>query len=234
MARRDRSGHRDICDNARMATVFLVDDHEIVRRGVRELIEATDDLSVVGEAGSAEEALLLIPQQMPDVVVLDVRLPDGSGIDVCRDLHSLHPEIRFLILTAFEEDSALLSAILAGANGFLLKQIRSDVLSEAIRAIAGGRSIIDLADIEAAKSRLRGLASRTDERVKYLTPQELRILEYLAEGLTNRQIADEMFLAEKTVKNYVSSLLSKMGLSRRTEAAVFAVRQQAREDRRQP
>jgi DNA-binding NarL/FixJ family response regulator len=216
-----------------MATVFLVDDHEIVRRGVRELIEATDDLSVVGEAGSAEEALLLIPQQMPDVVVLDVRLPDGSGIDVCRDLHSLHPEIRFLILTAFEEDSALLSAILAGANGFLLKQIRSDVLSEAIRAIAGGRSIIDLADIEAAKSRLRGLASRTDERVKYLTPQELRILEYLAEGLTNRQIADEMFLAEKTVKNYVSSLLSKMGLSRRTEAAVFAVRQQAREDRRQ-
>ena len=216
-----------------MAKVFLVDDHEIVRRGVRELIEATDDLSVVGEAGSAEEALMLIPQQMPDVVVLDVRLPDGSGIDVCRDLHSLHPEIRFLILTAFEEDSALLSAILAGANGFLLKQIRSDVLSEAIRAIAGGRSIIDLADIEAAKSRLRGLASRTDERVKYLTPQELRILEYLAEGLTNRQIADEMFLAEKTVKNYVSSLLSKMGLSRRTEAAVFAVRQQAREDRRQ-
>ena len=213
--------------------MFLVDDHEIVRRGVRELIEATDDLSVVGEAGSAKEALLLIPQQMPDVVVLDVRLPDGSGIDVCRDLHSLHPEIRFLILTAFEEDSALLSAILAGANGFLLKQIRSDVLSEAIRAIAGGRSIIDLADIEAAKSRLRGLASRTDERVKYLTPQELRILEYLAEGLTNRQIADEMFLAEKTVKNYVSSLLSKMGLSRRTEAAVFAVRQQAREDRRQ-
>ena len=211
-----------------------MDDHEIVRRGVRELIEATDDLSVVGEAGSAKEALLLIPQQMPDVVVLDVRLPDGSGIDVCRDLHSLHPEIRFLILTAFEEDSALLSAILAGANGFLLKQIRSDVLSEAIRAIAGGRSIIDLADIEAAKSRLRGLASRTDERVKYLTPQELRILEYLAEGLTNRQIADEMFLAEKTVKNYVSSLLSKMGLSRRTEAAVFAVRQQAREDRRQP
>jgi two-component system response regulator DevR len=233
MARRDRAGHRDTCQNAAMATVFLVDDHEIVRRGVRELIEATDDLSVVGEAGSAEEALLLIPQQMPDVVVLDVRLPDGSGIDVCRDLHSLHPEIRFLILTAFEEDSALLSAILAGANGFLLKQIRSDVLSEAIRAIAGGRSIIDLADIEAAKSRLRGLASRTDERVKYLTPQELRILEYLAEGLTNRQIADEMFLAEKTVKNYVSSLLSKMGLSRRTEAAVFAVRQQAREDRRQ-
>ena len=216
-----------------MATVFLVDDHEIVRRGVRELIDATDDLSVVGEAGTAAEALILIPRQMPDVVVLDVRLHDGSGIDVCRDLHSLHPEIRFLILTAFEEDSALLSAILAGANGFLLKQIRSDVLSEAIRAIAGGRSIIDLADIEAAKSRLRGLASRTDERVKYLTPQELRILEYLAEGLTNRQIADEMFLAEKTVKNYVSSLLSKMGLSRRTEAAVFAVRQQAREDRRQ-
>ena len=228
MIRRDRAEHRDTCDNARMATVFLVDDHEIVRRGVRELIEATDDLSVVGEAGSAEEALMLIPQQMPDVVVLDVRLPDGSGIDVCRDLHSLHPEIRFLILTAFEEDSALLSAILAGANGFLLKQIRSDVLCEAIRAIAGGRSIIDLADVEAAKSRLRGLASRTDERVKYLTPQELRILEYLSEGLTNRQIADEMFLAEKTVKNYVSSLLSKMGLSRRTEAAVFAVRQQAR------
>ena len=216
-----------------MATVFLVDDHEIVRRGVRELIDATDDLSVVGEAGTAAEALILIPRQMPDVVVLDVRLHDGSGIDVCRDLHSLHPEIRFLILTAFEEDSALLSAIQAGASGFLLKQIRTDVLCEAIRAVAGGRTIIDLADIEAAKSRLRGLASRTDERVKYLTPQELRILEYLAEGLTNRQIADEMFLAEKTVKNYVSSLLSKMGLSRRTEAAVFAVRQQAREDRRQ-
>ena len=215
-----------------MATVFLVDDHEIVRRGVRELLESTDDISVIGEAGTVVDALFLIPQNLPDILVLDVRLPDGSGIEVCREIRSEHPEVRCLMLTAFEEDDALLNAVLAGADGFVLKKIQGNELVEAVRAIAGGRSLLDATNLDSARGRLRSRGDNADARLQYLTPQELRILECLADGLTNRQIADKMFLAEKTVKNYVSSLLSKMGVSRRTEAAVFAARKQVREERR--
>ena len=215
-----------------MATVFLVDDHEIVRRGVRELLESTDDISVIGEAGTVVDALFLIPQNLPDILVLDVRLPDGSGIEVCREIRSEHPEVRCLMLTAFEEDDALLNAVLAGADGFVLKKIQGNELVEAVRAIAGGRSLLDATNLDSARGRLRTRGDNADARLQYLTPQELRILECLADGLTNRQIAEKMFLAEKTVKNYVSSLLSKMGVSRRTEAAVFAARKQVREERR--
>ena len=212
--------------------MFLVDDHEIVRRGVRELLESTDDISVIGEAGTVVDALFLIPQNLPDILVLDVRLPDGSGIEVCREIRSEHPEVRCLMLTAFEEDDALLNAVLAGADGFVLKKIQGNELVEAVRAIAGGRSLLDATNLDSARGRLRSRGDNADARLQYLTPQELRILECLADGLTNRQIADKMFLAEKTVKNYVSSLLSKMGVSRRTEAAVFAARKQVREERR--
>ena len=215
-----------------MATVFLVDDHEIVRRGVRELLDSTDDISVIGEAGTVVDALFLIPQNLPDILVLDVRLPDGSGIEVCREIRSEHPEVRCLMLTAFEEDDALLNAVLAGADGFVLKKIQGNELVEAVRAIAGGRSLLDATNLDSARGRLRSRGDNADARLQYLTPQELRILECLADGLTNRQIAEKMFLAEKTVKNYVSSLLSKMGVSRRTEAAVFAARKQVREERR--
>ena len=221
-----------MCDDVRMATVFLVDDHEIVRRGVRELLESTHDISVIGEAGTVVDALFLIPQNLPDILVLDVRLPDGSGIEVCREIRSEHPEVRCLMLTAFEEDDALLNAVLAGADGFVLKKIQGNELVEAVRAIAGGRSLLDATNLDSARGRLRTRGDNADARLQYLTPQELRILECLADGLTNRQIADKMFLAEKTVKNYVSSLLSKMGVSRRTEAAVFAARKQVREERR--
>lgn len=221
-----------MCDDVRMATVFLVDDHEIVRRGVRELLESTDDISVIGEAGTVVDALFLIPQNLPDILVLDVRLPDGSGIEVCREIRSEHPEVRCLMLTAFEEDDALLNAVLAGADGFVLKKIQGNELVEAVRAIAGGRSLLDATNLDSARGRLRTRGDNADARLQYLTPQELRILECLADGLTNRQIAEKMFLAEKTVKNYVSSLLSKMGVSRRTEAAVFAARKQVREERR--
>ncbi|CAB4558768.1 unannotated protein [freshwater metagenome] len=221
-----------MCDDVRMATVFLVDDHEIVRRGVRELLDSTDDISVIGEAGTVVDALFLIPQNLPDILVLDVRLPDGSGIEVCREIRSEHPEVRCLMLTAFEEDDALLNAVLAGADGFVLKKIQGNELVEAVRAIAGGRSLLDATNLDSARGRLRTRGDNADARLQYLTPQELRILECLADGLTNRQIAEKMFLAEKTVKNYVSSLLSKMGVSRRTEAAVFAARKQVREERR--
>ena len=221
-----------MCDDVRMATVFLVDDHEIVRRGVRELLDSTDDISVIGEAGTVVDALFLIPQNLPDILVLDVRLPDGSGIEVCREIRSEHPEVRCLMLTAFEEDDALLNAVLAGADGFVLKKIQGNELVEAVRAIAGGRSLLDATNLDSARGRLRTRGDNADARLQYLTPQELRILECLADGLTNRQIADKMFLAEKTVKNYVSSLLCKMGVSRRTEAAVFAARKQVREEQR--
>ena len=221
-----------MCDDVRMATVFLVDDHEIVRRGVRDLLDSTDDISVIGEAGTVVDALFLIPQNLPDILVLDVRLPDGSGIEVCREIRSEHPEVRCLMLTAFEEDDALLNAVLAGADGFVLKKIQGNELVEAVRAIAGGRSLLDATNLDSARGRLRSRGDNADARLQYLTPQELRILECLADGLTNRQIAEKMFLAEKTVKNYVSSLLSKMGVSRRTEAAVIAARKQVREERR--
>ena len=202
--------------------VFLLDDHEIVRRGLRELFEAQDDLEVVGEASNADEAMLRVPPTRPDVAVLDVRLPGSSGIEVCRDLRATMPDLRCLMLTSFADDDALFSAILAGASGYLLKQIRGPELVSAVRRVAAGQSLIDPALTAGVMERLRG--KQEDERIAKLSPQERRILDLIAEGKTNRQIGAEMYLAEKTVKNYVSNLLAKMGFSRRTEAAVYAAR----------
>jgi two-component system response regulator DevR len=205
--------------------VFLLDDHEIVRRGLRELFESHDDLEVVGEAASAEEAMTRVPPTRPDVAVLDVRLPGTSGIEVCRDLRAAMPDLRCLMLTSFADDDALFSAILAGASGYLLKQIRGPELVTAVRRVAEGQSLIDPALTAGVMERLRG--KHEDARISKLSAQERRILDLIAEGKTNRQIGAEMYLAEKTVKNYVSNLLAKMGFSRRTEAAVYATRAKA-------
>jgi two-component system, NarL family, response regulator DevR len=203
--------------------VFLLDDHEIVRRGLRELLEAEDDIEVVGEAGTAEEAVGRIPATSPDVAVLDVRLPDGSGVEVCRDVRSARPELACIMLTSYADDEALFEAIMAGAAGYVLKQVKGAELVDAIRRVAAGQSLLDPGVTARVLDRLRQ-GSEEDERLRGLTEQEHRILDLLADGMTNRQIAEEMFLAEKTVKNYVSNLLAKMGMSRRTEAAVYAAR----------
>ncbi|MDQ1428887.1 MAG: two-component system, NarL family, response regulator DevR [Acidimicrobiaceae bacterium] len=204
--------------------VFLLDDHELVRRGLRDLLSGTDDMEVVGEAGTAEEALLRIAPTRPDVAVADVRLPDGTGIEVCREIKSQHPEVNFLMLTSFSDDDAVLSSIMAGAAGYLLKQIRGNDLVSAIRKVASGEALLDPVVTANVLNRVRGGAY--DDNPARLTVQEQRILDLIAKGLTNRQIAEKMFLAEKTVKNYVSNLLTKLGMSRRTEAAVFATRLQ--------
>jgi DNA-binding NarL/FixJ family response regulator len=203
--------------------VFLLDDHEVVRRGLRELFDSEHDLSVVGEAATAEEAMARVPVVHPDVAVLDVRLPDGDGVEVCRDLRSALPELKCLMLTSFTDDEALFSAILAGASGYVLKQVKGADLVSAVRRVATGGSLLDPALTRQVMDRLRG-EKVEDERLARLTAQERNILELIADGKTNRQIADELFLAEKTVKNYVSNLLSKMGFARRTEAAVYAAR----------
>jgi DNA-binding NarL/FixJ family response regulator len=204
-------------------SVFLLDDHELVRRGIRELLWAHDDMTVIGEASTAEEALARIPTSRPDVAVLDVRLPDGDGIEVCREIRSRHPEIACLILTSYSDDEALFSAIMAGAAGYVLKQIRGVELVDAIRRVGAGGSLLDPAVTERVMKRLRAKPEE-DEGLTDLTGQERRILELIAQGYTNRQIADTIFLAEKTVKNYVSSLLSKLGMERRSEAAAYAAR----------
>ena len=203
--------------------VFLLDDHEVVRRGVRELLEAEDDIEVVGEADTAEQAINRIPPTRPDVALLDVRLPDGDGIEVCREIRSHHPEVACLVLTSFADDEALLQAIVAGAAGYLLKQIRGTDIVDAVRRAAAGDSLIDPALADRVRERLRTPPAE-DERLARLTGQERRILALIADGLTNRQIAAEIHLAEKTVKNYVSNLLAKLGMERRTQAAVFAAR----------
>lgn len=200
--------------------MFLLDDHEIVRRGLRELLEAEDDLVVVGEAATATEALNRIPALSPDVAVLDVRLPDGDGVEVCREIRSSHPDVNCLMLTSFADDEALFSAILAGASGYVLKQVRGVDLIEAIRRVASGQSLLDPTVTARVLERLRA-PQPVDEGIASLTPQERHILDLIAEGLTNRQIGERMFLAEKTIKNYVSNLLAKLGLQSRTQAAVF-------------
>jgi DNA-binding NarL/FixJ family response regulator len=205
--------------------VFLLDDHEVVRRGVRELLEAAGDIEVVGEAGTAEEALARVPVANPDVALLDMRLPDGNGVEVCREIRSAHDTVQCIILTSFADDEALFDAIMAGAAGYLLKQIRGTDLVDAVRRVASGQSLLDPEVTARVLERLRA-GPQEDERLARLTDQERRILDLIAEGLTNRQIAERMFLAEKTVKNYVSNLLSKLGMERRTEAAVFAARLQ--------
>jgi two-component system, NarL family, response regulator DevR len=202
--------------------VYLVDDHEVVRRGVRELLESEDDMVVVGEAGTQEQALFEIPRLHPDVVLLDVRLPDGDGIEICREIRSTSPDIACLMLTSFADDEAFLSAVIAGASGYVLKQIRGNDLVASVRRAATGESLLD--PLMVAKARARLGRDLEDERLRPLSPQERRILELISEGKTNREIAETMFLAEKTVRNYVSNLLLKMGVKHRTEAAVFAVR----------
>lgn len=203
--------------------VFLLDDHEIVRRGLRDLLEAQDDFTIVGEASTAEEALARIPPTQPDVAIVDMRLPDGNGVEVCRDVRSHEPGIQCLILTSFDDDEALFDAIMAGAAGYLLKQIKGTDLVDAIRRVAAGQSLLDPEVTTRVLDRLRR-GPEEDERLARLTEQERRILDLISEGLTNRQIAERIFLAEKTVKNYVSNLLAKLGMERRTEAAVFAAR----------
>jgi DNA-binding NarL/FixJ family response regulator len=207
--------------------VFLLDDHEVVRRGLRELLETFDDMEVVGEAGTAEEGVSRIPPTRPDVAIVDMRLPDGDGVEVCREVRSRDPKIQCLILTSFDDDEALFDAIMAGAAGYLLKQIRGTDLVDAVRRVASGQSMLDPAVTTRVLQYVRH-GDEEQERLERLTEQERKILDLIAEGLTNRQIAERMFLAEKTVKNYVSNLLSKLGMERRTEAAVFATKLQNR------
>ncbi len=204
-----------------MVKVFLVDDHEVVRRGLIDLLGADPELDVVGEAGSVSEAMAKIPAARPDVAVLDVRLPDGNGIELCRDLLSRMPDLRCLILTSYTSDEAMLDAILAGASGYVVKDIKGMELARAVKDVGAGRSLLDNRAAAALMTKLRGAADEPDP-LSGLTEQERTLLGLLGEGLTNKQIADRMFLAEKTVKNYVSRLLAKLGMERRTQAAVFA------------
>ena len=206
---------------SRPIRVFLLDDHEVVRRGLRELLEADGDIEIIGESGSAAEARSRIPALHPDVAVLDGRLPDGSGIEVCREVRSVDPSMAVLILTSYDDDDALFSAIMAGAAGYVLKQVRGSDLVENVRRVAAGQSLLDPAVTQQVLDRLRR-GPAEDKALEPLTAQEKRILELIGQGMTNRQIAETIFLAEKTVKNYVSNLLSKLGMERRTQAAVFA------------
>ncbi len=202
-------------------TVYLLDDHEIVRRGLRELLESTDDIRVIGESGLAHEAARRIPALRPDIAIFDVRLPDGSGIDACREVRSVDPSIKGLVLTSFDDESALAMAVMAGAQGFVLKDIKGTGLVDAIRRIAAGDYLID--QVQLARVR-NGWArpEESDPRLRSLSPQERRILDHIAAGMTNRQIGEALSIAEKTVKNYVTSILGKLGLESRTQAAVLA------------
>jgi len=207
--------------------VFLVDDHEVVRRGVAALLESEGDIEVIGEAGTAESAVARIPALRPDVAVLDVRLPDGNGVDVCREVRSRVPDLACLMLTSFADDDALFNAVMAGASGYVLKQIHGSDLVGAVRTVAGGQSLLDPQTTSAMLARLREQAARKDP-LEALTDQERNILELIGEGLTNRQIGERMHLAEKTVKNYVSNMLSKLSMERRTQAAALSARLKSR------
>lgn len=214
----------DAAPAAHPIRVYLLDDHEIVRRGIRDLLEAEGDIVVVGESGLAQEATRRIPALRPDVAILDGRLPDGSGIDVCREVRSRSPEIAALILTSFDDDDALFSAIMAGAAGYLLKQVGGNALVDAVRRVAAGQSLLDPSVTAKVLERLRS-GPKEDPALAQLTTQERRILDLVGEGMTNRQIAETVHLAEKTVKNYVSSMLTKLGLQSRTQAAIFSTKQ---------
>lgn len=219
-------GHND----AMAIRVFLLDDHEVVRRGIADLLSLEADVEVVGEAGSAAEARTRIPAARPDVAVLDVRLPDGSGIEVCREAREALPGLACLMLTSYADDEALFDAIMAGAAGYVLKDIKGNDLVAAVRAVAAGRSLLDPRATQRVLERLRN-GNRTDPRVEALNDQERRILVLIGEGMTNRQIGETMHLAEKTVKNYVSSLLAKLGMERRTQVAAYAARLDAERER---
>ena len=203
--------------------VFLLDDQEVVRVGIRLFIEADGDLKVVGEASTVAEAIARIPLSQPNVAVLDVKLPDGSGVEVCREVRSRWPEVECIMLTSYSDDQTLFAAIMAGAAGYVLKDIKGRELADAIRRVAEGESLLDPVSTKRLLDRIRGGTPR-DERLESLSKQERRVLELIAEGKTNRQIGEEMYLSEKTIKNYVSNLLGKLGLDRRTEAAVYATR----------
>jgi DNA-binding NarL/FixJ family response regulator len=203
--------------------VYLLDDHEIVRQGIRTFLEAAGDIEVVGESGSAVDAANRIPALRPDVAVLDARLPDGSGIEVCRTIRAVDASINALILTSYDDDEALFSAIMAGASGYVLKEIKSSDLLSAIRHVAAGQSLIDPSLTARVLERVRN-PSTTAPELADLTEQELKLLEFITEGLTNKEIGERMFLAEKTVKNYVSTVLAKLGVERRTQAAVIAAK----------
>jgi two-component system, NarL family, response regulator DevR len=218
---RDSGTARVTSDQQTPITVFLLDDHEVVRRGLKDLFDSEEGFEVVGESGSAKEAEAIIPALRPDVAVLDGRLPDGSGVDVCRSIRSVDPSIRAIILTSYDDDEALFAAIMAGAAGYVLKEIRGSDLVDGIRRVAAGQSLIDPTLTAKVLERVRKGPSVAPELAE-LTDQERKLLGLIAEGLTNRQIGEQMFLAEKTVKNYVSSILSKLGLERRTQAAVLA------------
>ncbi|GAA3645967.1 response regulator transcription factor [Nocardioides ginsengisoli] len=209
--------------------VYLLDDHEMIRRGIRDLLETEPDIVVVGESDSAQEAARRIPALRPDVAILDGRLPDGSGIDVCRDVRSQDPSIRALILTSYDDDDALFSAIMAGAAGYVLKQVRGNDLVDIVRRVAAGQSTLDPSVTAQVLERIR-TGPPVDKQLGSLTDQEGRILELIGQGMTNRQIAREIHLAEKTVKNYVSSLLAKLGMTSRTQAAIYSVRNAPRSD----
>ncbi len=210
----------------RPTRVLVVDDHAVVREGLRALLDAQDDITVVGEAGTAEEAVRRVGFDEPDLVVMDVQLPDGTGVDACREIRSRWPHVKVLILTSFADDGALHAAILAGAAGYVLKRIQSDELIAAIRGAAAGEALLDPALVDAVFRRIRGEVPG-DPLLERLSAQELRVLELIEQGMTNRQIAAELHLAEKTVKNYVSNMLAKMGMSRRSEAAAYAARRAA-------
>ncbi|MFF9480389.1 response regulator [Streptomyces sp. NPDC014733] len=207
--------------------VFLLDDHEVVRRGVHEMLAGEPDIEVIGEAGTAADALVRIPATRPDVAVLDVRLPDGSGVEVCREIRSQNDEINCLMLTSFADDEALFDAIMAGAAGYVLKAIRGNELLAAVRDVAAGKSLLDPVATAQVLERLRGGGTKSDDKLASLTDQERRILDLIGEGLTNRAIGERLHLAEKTIKNYVSSLLSKLGMERRSQAAAYVARRQA-------
>jgi two-component system response regulator DevR len=202
--------------------VFLLDDHEMVRRGLRELFDAHHDIEVIGESGSAKEAESRIPALRTDVALLDGRLADGSGVEVCRAIRSVDPSIRAVILTSYDDDEALFAAIMAGASGYILKQIVGIELVDVVRKVAAGQSLLDASVTQRVLERVRSGASTGPSELQSLTAQERRVLELITEGMTNRQIGEQLFLAEKTVKNYVTNILSKLGMQRRTQAAVLA------------
>ena len=212
-----------VTEDAAPLRVYLVDDHEVVRHGIRHLIIDEGDMEVVGEAGSAAEALADIPALLPNVVLLDARLPDGSGIDVCREIRSAHPGVGVLILTSYDDDDALFSAIMAGASGYVLKQVRSVDLVDSVRQVAAGRSLLDPKVTSQVLERIR-TGQPKESVISQLTPHERKVLDLIGEGLSNRQIATELTLAEKTVKNYVSSVLAKLGVESRTQAALLLAR----------
>jgi two-component system response regulator DevR len=203
--------------------VLLVDDHEVVRRGLGAMLSAHEDIDVVGEAGSGDEALRRVGLDEPDVVVMDVRMPEQSGIEACRDIRAAFPGVKVLMLTSYADEEALMASIMAGASGYVLKRVKGDDLIDDIRKVAKGESLLDPMMVERLFDRLRH-GTKEDPKLALLTDQERVIVGHIADGLTNRQIAEEMFLAEKTVKNYVSTVLAKMGMSNRSEAAAYVAR----------